>query len=229
MIPLRDTIPSERFPGIVVTLIILNIFFFFVELNQGPDLPHFIKVYGVIPARYFWLKHHSPEVLPRILPIFTSMFLHGGWFHLLGNMLYLWIFGDNVEDRMGHLRFLIFYLLSGMGAGLFHIYTNPRSVVPSIGASGAIAGVLGAYFILFPFSRIITLLPYLFFWTVIEIPAFFYLGIWFLMQFFSGTTALLVGERMAGGVAWWAHVGGFITGIVLLPFLLPRRKVEVYY
>ena len=130
---------------------------------------------------------------------------------------------------MGHLRFLIFYFLSGLGAGYFHVYTNASSTIPSIGASGAIAGVLGAYFILFPFSRVVTLLPYLFFWTIVEIPAFFYLGLWFILQFLSGSTALLMGERAAGGVAWWAHVGGFISGIALLPFLLPRRRNLDYY
>ncbi len=231
MIPLKDTVPSRRFPIVNTLLIAVNVFVFFVELSQGTNLKQFIYNFGAIPSRYFYLKAHYPhQLLNRFLPIFTSMFLHGGWFHLIGNMLYLWIFGDNVEDRMGHFRYLLFYLLSGIGAGLFHIYTNAHSTVPSIGASGAIAGVLGAYFILFPFSRILTLVPFFFFWTFLEIPAFFFLGFWFLMQFFSGTTALLLaGDKAAGGIAWWAHIGGFITGITLLPFFLWGRKQESYY
>ncbi len=230
MIPIKDTIPSRRFSGVNLILIGLNIFVFFLEISQGPNLQQFIHNFGIIPSRYFYIKTHYPEeMLPRVLPIFTSMFLHGGWFHLLGNMLYLWIFGDNVEDRMGHLRYLIFYFLCGIGAGLFHIYTNPHSKIPSIGASGAIAGILGAYFILFPYSRIVTLVPFFFFWTFVEIPAFFFLGFWFLMQFFSGTATLLAGERAAGGVAWWAHIGGFISGIALLPFFLLGKKRENSY
>ncbi len=230
MIPIRDTIPSRSFPVITLSLIIINILFFLYEISLGPEILTFIKTYGVIPARYFYITHHFPNnYAGRFLPIFTSIFLHGGWFHLLGNMLYLWIFGDNVEDRMGHGRFMVFYLFSGIGASFFHIYTNPHSTLPSIGASGAIAGVLGAYFFLFPFSRIITLMPLFFFWTFVEVPAFFFLGFWFIMQFLSGSFALLLGEKAQGGVAWWAHIGGFITGIVLLPlFLLGRRKRRYY-
>ena len=229
MIPIKDNVASQRIPGINLLLIGINIFVFLIEISQGPNLGGFVKEFGIIPHRFFYLKTHYPnEITPRVLPVFTSMFLHGGWLHLIGNMWFLWIFGDNIEDRMGHLRYLLFYLLCGIGAGFFHIYTNPHSNVPSIGASGAIAGILGAYLILFPFARIITLLPLFFFWTFIEVPAFFFLGFWFLMQFFSGTTALLVGEKSAAGVAWWAHIGGFITGIVLLPFFTRGGRKPIY-
>jgi len=152
------------------------------------------------------------------------MFLHGGWLHLFGNMLYLWIFGDNVEDRLGHLRYLIFYLLSGIGASFVHIWLNPSSRLPTIGASGAIAGVMGAYFTLYPRARVITLLPFFFFFYLVEIPAFFFLGFWFILQFVSGSTALLT-RLPHGGIAWWAHVGGFLFGATLnFLFRKPKRS-----
>jgi len=143
-------------------------------------------------------------------------------------MLYLWIFGDNVEDRLGHFRFLIFYLLCGFAAGLAHVYANPDSVVPTVGASGAISGVLGAYFVLFPHSRVITLIPIFFFFDVIELPAFFFLGFWFLMQFFNGIASLSVPTYMTGGVAWWAHIGGFIAGVLLVKIFAGRERRIVF-
>jgi len=152
------------------------------------------------------------------------MFLHGGWLHLIGNMWYLWIFGDNVEDRRGHGRFLVFYLLAGLGAGFIHTGVNYYVVIPSVGASGAIAGVLGAYLLLHPFARVTTLIPIFFFWQIVEIPAVIVLGLWFLMQFLSGTSALSVADATAGGLAWWAHIGGFLVGMVLLAvFRGPKR------
>ncbi len=229
MIPLRDTIPSRTFPFVNYGLIVVNSIIFLYEVSLGPQLEAFIQTFGVIPAKYFWLSQHEPwNLVERFYPILTSMFLHGGWLHVIGNMWFLWIFGDNVEDRMGHGRYLIFYLLSGVGAGLFHIYLNPTSTIPTIGASGAIAGVMGAYFILYPFARVITLVPIFFFVDIIEIPAFFFLGFWVLLQFFQGTLSLAFSQT--GGVAWWAHFGGFLVGAVLVfLFKKPRRKMPRVY
>jgi rhomboid family protein len=203
MIPLRDVIPSRTTPFITIGLISLNAVFFLFELSL-PDglLQPFLSSYGVVPALFSW-----PTV-------FTSMFLHGGWFHVLGNMLYLWIFGDNVEDRMGHGRFLVFYLVAGAIAALAQVFVNPGSLVPTIGASGAIAGVMGAYFVLFPHSRVLTLIPLFVFIEIIEIPAIYFLGIWFLMQLLSGVGSMASSSATSGGIAFWAHVAGFVAGFV---------------
>jgi membrane associated rhomboid family serine protease len=166
--------------------------------------------------------------IDRFLPIFTSMFLHGGWLHLIGNMIYLWIFGDNVEDMMGHIKYFIFYLLCGVSANYAHLYTNASSPMPTIGASGAIAGVMGAYFILFPRSKVWTLFPIFFFIQIIKIPAVAFLGFWFLMQFFMGFFSLGVSSVARGGVAWWAHIGGFACG-ALLVFIFKKRKRKPDY
>ncbi len=223
MIPLRDTIPSRSFPFVTISLIVVNSLFFLLELMLGPHLNDFIKLFGVIPAKYFWLAEHQPgNLFERFFPLFSSMFLHGGWLHLIGNMWYLWIFGDNVEDAMGHGRFFLFYLLSGLGAGLVHIYINAGSTVPTIGASGAISGVMGAYFVLFPHSRVLTIIPIFFFIEILEIPAFFFLGFWIFLQFFQGTASLSLPDQV-GGVAWWAHLGGFVFG-ALLSFLFVNRR-----
>lgn len=224
MIPLRDTIPSRSFPIVTVGLIIVNVVVFLFELMLGDSLAEFFALFGVIPSVYFELRELDAPFIIIYYPFLTSMFLHGGWAHLIGNMLYLWIFGDNVEDRMGKFRFLIFYLLCGFAASLAHVYTNPDSNVPTVGASGAIAGVLGAYFILFPHSRVITLVPIFFFFDLIEIPAFFFLGFWFIMQFFNGIATLGAETYISGGgVAWWAHIGGFVTGVLLVS-IFARRK-----
>jgi len=229
MIPLKDTIPSEKYPIVTLLLIAANISVFFYEISLGRYLPEFVKFAGVVPARFFdpQLSVHRGPV-GRYFPIFTSLFLHGGWVHLLGNMLYLWVFADNVEDRLGHFRFLIFYLLCGFGASLAHIFANPASSVPSIGASGAIAGVLGAYFVLYPNSRVITLVPVFFFLQMIELPAFIFLGIWFLMQFFNGVLTLGLATAQAGGIAWWAHIGGFVSGIFFLLLLKGKKRRKRY-
>lgn len=183
---------------------------------------HFVVRYGLIPAEFWSGKDLSPTVqFPVWLTMFTAMFLHGGWVHLLGNMLYLWIFGNNVEAAMGHIKFLLFYLASGVGAALLQLSVSARSTVPMIGASGAIAGVMGAYFILFPWARVLALVPFFFFFHFVEVPAFFFLGFWFIIQFFSG----IVDLASLGGVAWFAHIGGFLTG-ALLVFLFKRRGVE---
>jgi membrane associated rhomboid family serine protease len=229
MIPLKDTIPSERYPIITMLLIAVNVSVFFYEINLGRHLPEFVKFAGVVPARFFDSRlYASRGSLERYFPIFTSLFLHGGWVHLLGNMLYLWVFADNIEDRLGHFKFPIFYLLCGFGASLAHIFANPTSSVPSIGASGAIAGILGAYFILYPKSRVITLVPILFFIQIVELPAFLFLGIWFLMQFFNGVLTLGLGTAQAAGIAWWAHIGGFLSGIFFILLLKGKKHQRRY-
>ena len=218
MIPLRDVIPSRTTPYVTVTLIVLNGVVFGYEFLLGKGVQEFIYLFGLVPAEFSW-----PTV-------FTSMFLHGGLMHAGGNMLYLWIFGDNVEDRMGHGRFVAFYLLCGVAAALAQTWVSPDSIVPMVGASGAIAGVMGAYFVLYPKSRIVTLLPLIIFFQVVEIPAVFFLGIWFLMQFVNGLGSLAVASvdgatRMAGGVAFWAHVAGFAAGLVgVFVFRRPERQ-----
>ena len=220
MLPIRDTIPARRFPLVNTTLILLNVFFFLFEQSLSPlGLNRLIAEFGLIPVR-FWLA----EGMARWLPVFTSMFLHGGWMHLISNMLALYIFGDNVEDRMGHGRYLLFYLLGGMVAGVVHAWANPASSIPTVGASGAIAAVLGAYLVLYPLARVITLIPIpLLFFPVIELPAVFYLGIWFVSQLFNGAFALASSALQGGGVAWWAHIGGFVTGMVLVTVFAGRR------
>ncbi len=229
MFPLKDNIPSRTFPWVNYALIIINSVVFLYEVSLGPQLQQFIQTWGAIPARYFWLMENEPHnYVARYLPIFTSMFLHGGWFHIIGNMWFLYIFGDNVEDRMGHGRYLLFYLLAGFGASLAHIYINPESTLPTVGASGAISGVMGAYFMLYPFARVITLIVVFIFVDIIEIPAFFYLGFWVFLQFIQGTASLFA--KQAGGVAWWAHLGGFVVGAILVFFFKkPKRKMPRVY
>ncbi|GIV76724.1 rhomboid family intramembrane serine protease [Litorilinea aerophila] len=224
MLPLQDTIRSRSVPLMNWTLIALNVFAFLFTLSLGRQAEALVTALGVVPARL--LGHPN---LWEGFTLFTSMFLHGGWAHLFSNMLALYIFGDNVEDRMGSGRYLIFYLLCGLVAAVVHILFNPTSTVPTIGASGAISGVLGAYLLLFPHSRVITLVPIFFLPWFVEIPAVFYLGVWFLSQLLNGTFAILAGVQAFGGVAWWAHVGGFVAGLVLVkPFTL-RRYVRRYY
>jgi membrane associated rhomboid family serine protease len=221
MIPLRDIIPSRTTPYVTISLISLNVLVFLYELSLGRAVDAFTLYWGLVPAAFSWVT------------VFTSMFLHGGLLHVAGNMLYLWIFGDNVEDRMGHGRFLVFYLLCGVAAALAQTITTPDSVVPMVGASGAIAGVMGAYFVLYPKSRIVTLIPLFFFFQVIEVPAILFLGIWFLMQFLSGVGSILTtaGGGPAGGVAFWAHVAGFVAGISgVIVFRRPeRQRVEWWH
>ena len=213
MIPLRDVIPSRTTPYITVTIIVVNALVFVFELRLPlTDRVRFIEVYGIVPA----------AVAP--LSLLTSMFLHGGWLHFLGNMLYLWIFGDNVEDRVGHGRFMVFYLTCGLAATLAQVVSNPTSVVPMVGASGAIAGVMGAYFVLFPRSRVLTLLPLFIFWELIEVPAILFLGFWFLLQLLSGVGSVGAGQDV-GGIAFWAHIAGFATGAVAIFFFRrPERQ-----
>jgi membrane associated rhomboid family serine protease len=228
MIPFRDNIPSRTFPIINILLIVLNVIAFFFELTLSPRaLDRLIATFGVVPAYvYAWPSLHDP-VTALVVPFFTSMFLHGGWMHLLGNMLYLWIFGDNVEDRLGHFRYLIFYLLCGLAAGIVQTAFSGPSRIPSIGASGAIAGVLGAYVVSYPFAKVLTLVPIVFFFQIIELPAILVLGFWFIVQFFSGTASLAVSSsHNTGGVAWWAHVGGFLFGMALLAIMAHRPRYD---
>ena len=200
MFPVSDVIPSRTTPVVTIAIIILNAIAFLYELTLGErELEQFVQAFGVVPADFSWLT------------VLSSMFLHGGWLHFLGNMLYLWIFGDNVEDRLGHLRYLVFYLFCGAIAALGQSITNPYSVVPMVGASGAIAGVMGAYFVLYPHSRVLTAVFIVFYLDLVEIPAIFFLGIWFFMQLFSGVGSIGA-DAASGGVAFWAHVGGFIAG-----------------
>jgi len=223
MIPLKDTIPSRTVPFINYTIILLNFLFFLYQLSLGPHLEKFLYAWGVVPAQFFApLSIGHLHLSQRILPLFTSMFLHGGWLHFLGNMLYLYIFGDNVEDRLGHARYLLFYLLCGVLATAAHLITNHDSRLPTIGASGAIAGVMGAYFFLYPYARVVTLIFIFFFFDIVEIPAFFFLAFWFIFQFLSGTI-VATQDAMSGGVAWWAHIGGFLAGILLLFVFGVRR------
>ena len=223
MIPLKDTIPSRTVPFINYTIILINLLCFLYQLSLGPHLEKFLYAWGVVPAQFFApLSIGHLHLSQRILPLFTSMFLHGGWLHFLGNMLYLYIFGDNVEDRLGHARYLLFYLLCGLLAAAAHLLTNHDSRLPTIGASGAIAGVMGAYFFLYPYARVVTLIFIFFFFDIVEIPAFFFLAFWFIFQFLSGTI-IATRDAMSGGVAWWAHIGGFLAGILLLFVFGVRR------
>ncbi len=194
----------------------------------GPAVGPFVMHYGVVPAQVVSWPESDLPVTAVALPFLTSIFLHGGWFHLIGNMWYLWIFGDNVEDRLGHFNYLVFYLLCGFGAGIAHTALNYNSIVPSVGASGAIAGVLGAYLISYPFAKVLTLVPIFMFAQIIEIPAIIVLGFWFIMQFLSGTASLATTTAGEGGVAWWAHVGGFVLGLLLVG-VFPRKDRRQRY
>jgi len=230
MIPLRDEVPSRTFPLVTVMLIAANVMVFVYQLMLGPQLNRFFHQFAVIPTLYFHDVYFTAggairpvDAADLAVPLFTSMFLHGGWLHLLGNMLYLWIFGDNVEDRMGHGRFVAFYILCGLVASAAHIWANPASRVPSVGASGAIAGVLSAYVLLYPRARVVVLLPIWFFLSLYRVPAILFLGFWFVQQFFLGMLSLNVASAQTGGVAWWAHIGGFVAGLALVK-LFARKK-----
>lgn len=226
MIPIRDTIPHRRTPYVTYAIIALNGLVFLYELQLGPTgLQRFFMHFGLVPARYsdpLVRVHFGP--VAQVVPFFSSMFIHGGFLHILGNMWTLWIFGDNVEDWFGHAGFAVFYVFCGLASGVLHLFFNWGSPVPTVGASGAIAGVMGAYFLLYPTARVLTLLPIFFFFTFVELPAYFFLGLWFLLQFLSGTASVAAGG--AGGIAWWAHVGGFVAGAAVV-FVLgggkPRR------
>lgn len=228
MIPIRDTIPSLTRPWVNIGLIAFNVLAFLFELSLGPNLDPFIRGAALVPARALGAIAQG-DWGSVIAPVFVSMFLHGGWAHLLGNMLYLWVFGDNVEDALGHFRYLLLYLATGVVAAASHVIFNPGATLPTVGASGAIAGVLGAYLVMYPRSRVVTLVPIVFFFTFVEVPAPLYLVFWFLTQLLSGTFEITHATTRAmegtGGIAWFAHLGGFIAGVVL--GLLLRRRDRV--
>ncbi len=224
MLPLQDTVPARSFSIVNWALIVANVALFLIELSLGRDAEVLIAALGVVPARL--LANPGPDQFATLL---SSMFLHGGWAHLFSNMLALYIFGDNVEDRMGHGGYLVFYLLCGVIAGLTHVLFNPTSPVPTIGASGAISGVLGAYLLLFPTARVITLVPLFFLPWFVEIPAVIYLGFWFVSQLFNGVLAIVTGVQAYGGVAWWAHAGGFLAGMLLVGLFARRRPARRVY
>ncbi|HEY7346719.1 MAG TPA: rhomboid family intramembrane serine protease [Ktedonobacterales bacterium] len=247
MIPLKDdTGQRRRFPFITYTLIAINIVVFLLELNQGPQIQAFIFAYSLVPAA---LTHNIPQTIlfasqlpqpfpystpsPVWLTLFTSMFMHAGWLHIGGNMLFLYIFGDNVEDRMGHLGYLLFYLLCGIVAALAQTFVDPNSTIPSLGASGAIAGVLAAYAVFFPGARVTTLIFLGIFVTITRISALILIGLWFALQFFDGVASLSSQtQQAAGGVAYFAHIGGFVAGLLiallLRPFQNPPQRRSTY-
>lgn len=252
MFPLRDNIPSRTWPVVNYALIALCVLVFLVQWSSPNDEQTIVEKYGMIPAR---VTHPGEPVeirelvpvstpagvraierervaaeppIPAWLTMLTCVFLHGGWMHLLGNMWFLHIFGDNVEDRLGHVGYLVFYLLAGLAASLVHLVSGPDSTIPTVGASGAIAGVMGGYFVLYPHARVLAVVPIVFFIQVLVLPAPLFLGVWFLLQFFQGSFA--IGGMEAGGVAWWAHVGGFAAGVLSVLILrgvgLARPAVE---
>ncbi len=226
MFPLRDNIPTRHRPYMVWTILAVNVLIFVLMLPLGPVQENGVfHLFGVVPARFF----HPDWAVWRGYPeggsiaFFAHMFIHSGWLHIIANMWSLWIFADNVEDVMGPFRFLIFYVLCGLAALCVHMITAPDSAVPVVGASGAIGGVMGAYFFLYPHAKVVTFLPILIVPLIFEIPALFFLGAWFMSQVFSG----LLASSDGGGVAWWAHIGGFVAGMLLLRFF--RDDARCYY
>ncbi len=220
LLPLHDNNPTRTLPVVTVGFIIINTLAFLFQFSLGPDRgQQFVLQLGIIPWEISHLHNHpESSAIPPIASLFTAMFLHGGWMHLIGNMLYLWIFGNNIEDAMGHFRFVIFYSLTGLAASFTHIMIGPDSTVPMIGASGAISGVLGGYLVLYPRAEVSTLLFLGWYIRLIEIPALVVLGFWFALQVFEGFLSLGIG----GGVAWFAHIGGFLAGIILVKIFEKR-------
>ncbi len=224
MIPLGDNIPSRRFPVVTVMLIVVNAFIFLLEVLFEPAANQMAQMFGAVPAN-ITTQWTNPLTLATLV---TAMYLHGGWAHLIGNMIYLGIFGDNVEDRMGRGRFFIFYTLCGVLSGLAQVMAMPTSHIPAIGASGAIAGVLGAYLLLFPRARVRTLVPLIFIYTTFYLPAVVVLGGWFLVQFLNGLASINMNVQ-TGGVAWWAHIGGFVVGMILMPLFRQKQPPSPFY
>lgn len=228
MIPYKDDNPTLTFPFVTIMLIVANISVFFYTITNMSGIDDYktiVYAYGAIPS--YILSFDKLQPIHPSLTVITSMFMHGGLLHLGSNMLYLWIFGNNIEDRLGHFRFLIFYLLCGIAAAYAHAFTAPSSLMPMIGASGAVAGVLGAYILMFPKARVYTLIFLLFFIQVIRLPAFFVIGFWIVIQLANG----LLSKGMAdhGGVAWFAHIGGFIAGLALIMTIFRGKKNKRYY
>ena len=233
MIPLRDDVPSRSVPLVTIALIVLNVLVYLYEVSLGVGgdgaANAFIFEFGAMPCRLTGACAGLDDFPSPLVTVFTSMFMHSvNPMHVVGNMLYLWIFGDNVEDALGHGRFLVFYLLAGVAAAIAQTLTAPRSHVPMIGASGAVSGVLGAYLLLFPYASILTLVGFAFFWRFVHVPAMVMIGVWILMQLILGylTVSASTGGAEIGGVAWFAHIGGFLTGVVLLFLFRPRRSAR---
>lgn len=235
MIPLKDDVPARSVPFVTVLLIGFNVLVYLYQISLGLDpesraVDAFVAEFGVMPCRLSGACPAPLEFPSPLATVFTSMFVHGGLLHIAGNMLYLWIFGDNVEDRLGHGRFLLFYLLAGAAAALGQTAVNPASRIPMIGASGAVSGVLGAYLLLFPYATILTLVTFGFFIRFIRVPAMIVLGFWIVLQLINGYvthSARVAGQPEAGGVAWFAHIGGFLAGMLLLILLRPRGKARL--
>lgn len=219
MIPLKDRNPTRGIPFVTIALIAVNIVVFLYEISLGEGLELFFQHFGAVPRSVVSSLTPGRFLPGAVFPLLTSMFVHGGWLHLIGNMLYLWVFGDNVEEKLGRFRFLLFYVVCGLAASSLHVIVDPLSAIPMVGASGAISGVLGAYMVMFPRARVVTLIPIFVFLQVAELPALVVLGFWFVMQFFNGVLSLGYAAGGMGGVAWWAHIGGFICGLALVvPF-----------
>ncbi|MCG8400059.1 MAG: rhomboid family intramembrane serine protease [Firmicutes bacterium] len=226
MIPLKDSAKSRTFPFVNVTIIVLNLGIYFYEMMLEPyQLNQVFYTYGLVPADVLNALSAGEALTPLLANFITATFIHGGWFHVLSNMLFLWVFGDNVEDRLGRTKYLLFYLLAGVAGGVAHIMLNPASTVPVVGASGAVAGVLGAYIIAFPRSRILALVPLFIIFFFTEIPAVIFIALWFVLQLFNGVASL---GGSATPVAWWAHIGGFVVGALLIKIMAPRRARDYY-
>jgi membrane associated rhomboid family serine protease len=215
VIPLKDLTPRRSFPVVTLLLIAVNVVVFLHQISLTPSAGDvFVRTYGLVPAKIsLALAGRRYTMIEALLPLVTCMFLHGGFLHIIGNLWFLWVFGANVEDRLGSLPYLVFYFTAGIGSGIAETLFSWGSRVPSIGASGAISGVLGAYIVFFPASRILTLVPLLIIWFTWRIPAMIFIGLWFALQFLSGISSL--GSQSVGGVAWWAHVGGFVIGVIV--------------
>jgi membrane associated rhomboid family serine protease len=231
LIPLKNMDPRRSLPIITLIIIAVNIAVFLYQLSLGPQAADaFVRTWGLVPSKLQFAlsgRHYSLE--NALIPIFTCMFLHGGFLHILGNMWFLWIFGSNLEDRVGAPSYLLIYFVCGIVSGITQAAFSWGSHIPSIGASGAISGVLGAYIVLFPSSRILTLVPLFIIWFTVRVPAVVFIGLWFVMQFFSGVQSLGARAASMGGVAWWAHIGGFLFGVLLAQIMRPRQRPVQYY
>jgi membrane associated rhomboid family serine protease len=222
LIPYKDDNPTYAFPFVTIGIIVLNIIVFLWEITSQSGMREITYAYGAIP--HYMLTFETRQPVSPVITVFSSMFMHGGFFHLAGNMLYLWIFGNNIEDRLGHLRFIVFYAFCGIFAAYANAVTNPNSIIPMIGASGAISGVLGAYLLLFPKATVHTLIFLGFFITTVKVPALIVIGFWAIIQLVSGLFS--AGLHEGGGVAWFAHIGGFLMGLVTIKLWLPRRTKQ---
>lgn len=224
MIPIKDDVPTNTFPFITISIIAVNVLVFLYQLGLGFDRAEFF-IYRTAAIPYEvtrFVDVFPPSIVPPPFTVFTAMFVHAGLLHLGGNMLFLWIFGDNIEDNFGHVRFIFFYLGAGVVASMAHILLDPNSTVPMIGASGAVAGVLGAYFLLYPRAKVLTLVFLIFFISMVRVPAVFFLGVWFIIQLLSS------GGGGGGGIAWYAHIGGFITGMAIVLIFRPKSVRNIF-